>query len=175
MGTEALVVFLVCGIILVFIILGSWYRRRKEAKKALEEPESISRIHETVINGQRTFRIATVSRQGDQLNMDVYEIRLPRPDEQPGTASITLLPPLTRMHNRSNYPPQIPPPQYQYAINMASPNTGDSIESSSPESLVPPPRYDEALSVSPVSGTKLSEVESSAVPEEMQQQQLQQV
>ncbi|ODN00931.1 hypothetical protein Ocin01_05746 [Orchesella cincta] len=175
MGTEALIIFLVCGIILMLIILGSWYRRRKQARKELEEPESISRIHETIVNGQRTFRIATVSRHGDQLNMDVYEIRLPRPSDTSGTASIRLLPPLTRLHNRSNYPPPVPPPQYQYAINMASPNRDETVISSS-ESPVPPPGYDEAIAVSTISGTKVSESETSSVPTtEMQRQQLQQV
>lgn len=107
--------------------------------------------------GQRTFRIATVSRHSGQLALDVYEIRLPRPEESTGSATITLLPPATSSR-RSNADP--PPPPFSTAINMPVPMSTINEESPVP----PPPRYDEVIvPISVISGSKLSE-ESIALP-----------
>lgn len=113
--------------------------------------------------GQRTFRVATFSRQDGLLALEVYEIRLPRLNDPTSRATITLLPrQLERRNNVYAGGLGLPPPSFNRAINMPSPPlVSEDIPAlyTDVSNDLPPPRYDEIVSISTISGRKVREDE----------------
>lgn len=85
--------------------------------------------------------------------MEVYEVRLPRRTDGPRTATIARIPPTTTRHTDNLVVGQ-PPPPFSTAINMPSPVVNSVV---CEESNVPPPRYDEVIPISVISGNKIPE------------------